>query len=405
MTRPPSARHRRRPAVTVAVVACACLLVASCGSSGKSLAALEDPGGPPTTTTAAATATTVTPASTTAGPPATNVKWVSAAANLVGMQSECGNLSLVSNRPDRDMLIASIAQHGLWASLDGGASWTPLGQGPGSGTITNRGSSIVYDPAHADTFWESGIYNGAGVYRTDDNGVTFHQLGDAHHIDAVGIDLTDPARRTLLVGAHQSATLLRSSDGGATWTDISASLPSGVGFASGPFVVAAKEFLLGTNHGTASAIYRSTDGGATWKAVYNGGVVGQVAIGGGKMYWMLENGGLVKSSDGGATWTAAARAGTLSVDAPVLQVLPDGTLAAVGGQGIVTSSDQGATWHKIGPPIPFLANGFTYSPFRKAFYAWHFTCNRDNGENPVPADSMNPVMADSIMRLDVTGLT
>ena len=43
--------------------------------------------------------------------------------------------------------------------------------------ITNRPSAIVYDPEHADTFWEAGIYNGGGVYKTEDNGKTFVQLG------------------------------------------------------------------------------------------------------------------------------------------------------------------------------------------------------------------------------------
>jgi hypothetical protein len=289
-----------------------------------------------------------------------------------------------------------VAQQGLWSSQNGATDWTQLGKGAGSAAITNRTSSIVYDPVHLDTFWESGIYNGGGVYRTDDNGVTFRQLGDAYHIDGVGVDLTDPDRRTLLAGTHESSKLLRSSDGGATWTDISASLPTNIGYVSAPFVVGAQEFLLGTNHGSVSGIYRSTDGGAAWTAVYKGAVVGKVTMGGGVMYWLLDNGGMVKSGDGGATWVPAARAGTISPNAPFLVILPDNTLVAVGAGSLIASSDQGATWRKVGPNIPFAAAGLAYSPFRKAFYAWQFTCNLDN--------SGNPVTADSVMRLDIAGL-
>ena len=84
-------------------------------------------------------------------------------ANLAGMASECGNISLVSARPDRDQLIASVSLHGLW-STTGAADWTALGTGAGSAPISNRGSKIVFDPDHPDTFWESGIYNGGGVF-------------------------------------------------------------------------------------------------------------------------------------------------------------------------------------------------------------------------------------------------
>jgi photosystem II stability/assembly factor-like uncharacterized protein len=293
------------------------------------------------------------------------------------------------------MLIVTVALQGLWSSQNGATTWTQLGQGPGSAAITNRTSSIVYDPEHLDTFWESGIYNGGGIYRTDDNGVTFRQLGDAHHIDGVGVDLTDPKRQTLVAGMHESSTLLRSSDGGTTWTDISASLPANVGYVSAPFVVSSQEFLLGTNHGTASGIYRSTDGGATWTMVYKGPVVGKVTMGGGVMYWLVDGGGMVKSADGGATWIAAARAGTISGNAPFLVIVPDGTLVAVGGQSLIASSDMGATWRKVGPNIPFPAAGVVYSPFRKAFYAWQYTCNQNVD---------NPIAPQNVMKLEIDGL-
>src|SRR5579859_5959557 len=74
---------------------------------------------PPTSTSPATNDTTTTP-------------WVAATANLAGLPSECGNMSLMSARPDRDMLIAGVAQQGLWASQNGSAAWTRLGQGTGS---------------------------------------------------------------------------------------------------------------------------------------------------------------------------------------------------------------------------------------------------------------------------------
>src|SRR5215213_10124731 len=128
------------------------------------------------TTTSAATGST--PADLTATTAAvTGDAWQPAAANLAGVPSECGNVSMLSVRPDRDMVITSVAQRGLWAETDGASTWTALGQGAGSATITNRGIMVVYDPTNPNTFWEAGIYNGGGIYRTDDNGATFRPLG------------------------------------------------------------------------------------------------------------------------------------------------------------------------------------------------------------------------------------
>jgi photosystem II stability/assembly factor-like uncharacterized protein len=98
----------------------------------------------------------------------------------------------------------------------------------------------VYDPENPNTYWESGSYNDGGVFRTDDGGATFQPLGNVTHIDAVSVDLTDPDRSTLLAGAHEQSVLLRSGDGGNTWTDITGGLPNGRGFSSSPLVIDAQ---------------------------------------------------------------------------------------------------------------------------------------------------------------------
>ena len=103
--------------------------------------------------------------------------WVNVTSNLAGMASECGNMTYVSAKPNEDLVIAGIALKGLWGSTDGGTSWHQLGSGGGSAKITNRPGSIIYDPARPNVFWQSGIYNGNGIYRTDNNGKVFRALG------------------------------------------------------------------------------------------------------------------------------------------------------------------------------------------------------------------------------------
>ena len=172
--------------------------------------------------------------------------WVNATGNLANMASECGNLGLVSANPCSAMVIAGVAKAGLWGTEDAGKTWRKLGSGAGSAVITNRISSVVYDPAHPGTFWESGIYNGGGVYKTTNNGVTFEQLGDVTHTDSVSIDFSDPERKTLLAGPHEATSkLFRSTDAGKTWTDIGKMLPASAGYCTASQVLSATNLLVG----------------------------------------------------------------------------------------------------------------------------------------------------------------
>src|SRR5258706_3560300 len=84
--------------------------------------------------------------------------WVNVTGTLANMASECGNLTMVSAVPGSDNIIAGIARNGLWVNGNG-STWAQLA---GSSIITNRPSSITYDPAHPGVFWESGIYGTGG---------------------------------------------------------------------------------------------------------------------------------------------------------------------------------------------------------------------------------------------------
>ncbi len=76
-------------------------------------------------------------------------------------------------------------------------------------------TSIVWDPADPTIFWETGSYGShGGVYKSSDDGVTVKQLGGITHDDFVSVDFSDPRRRTLLVGGHESQSLQKSTDGG-----------------------------------------------------------------------------------------------------------------------------------------------------------------------------------------------
>jgi len=325
-------------------------------------------------------------------------QWANATGNLAGLGSECGNLSNLSSKPDEDLLIAGVAQQGLWASKNGGGSWTRMGTATGSSTITNRTSEILYDPDHPQTFWESGIYNGGGVYETTDDGATLLVQGNVTHNDSVSVDFTDPQRQTLLAGTHeQSGHLFLSTNGGAMWTDIGAQLPAGTGFSSQALVVDAKTYLLGaytySNSGSGLGVFRTIDSGQTWTQVFATAVQGHpLVMANGTIYWSLGgNAGMIVSTDQGQSWQQTVGQGVLVTGGPV--ALPDGRIAALGSQAIMISSDCGGSWSAATTSLPYSPTGVVYSPYEKAFFVWHFDCTGQNN----PGD---PVPTDAIMRYD-----
>jgi photosystem II stability/assembly factor-like uncharacterized protein len=325
--------------------------------------------------------------------------WVQATSNLAGMESKCGNLSFISASPDVDVVIVGVALKGLWESAAGASSWTAMGTGAGSASILNGVLNITYDRAHPGTFWENGIYDGGGAFRTTDGGSTFTQLGDPNgdprHNDSLSIDFRDPDRKTLLAGGHeQQARVLRSTNGGMTFQDIGAKLPAHSGFTSNVVVLDAMRMLVGSTYpfnqdpDATPGIFRSTDGGETWSRVsskYSGG--NPLVASDGALYWPLhhvawyDNGGMLRGTEGGTRWDLVVQPNTFPVRTPV--ELPDGRIVAVGNDRLMISSDCGATWSAIGPAFPWAPGGLTYSKHRKAFFVWQNDCS-----NNVPADAI-----------------
>lgn len=327
------------------------------------------------------------------GLPVAEDDWRDVTANLVGLESSCGNVSFLSTHPETGDVIVNVSTQGLYSLTESAEEWARIGTG--GATINHRTQGINYDPSEPDRFWVSGAY-GNGVYRTDDGGSSFRQLGSVSHVDHVAVDRDDPDRQTMLAGIHEATSLMLSRNGGETWQDIAEALPQTVGFTSAPLIVG-DAFFVGTYRGPDAGIYRSDDEGESWEAVYEGGVLGAPVVTDDYIAWNLEgsNGGLAVSLDDGSSFlrSGATPGGTSAT----LVELGEDRLATVGRNGVAITSDLGDTWSFVGEPLEFEPRGLAYSPVRSAFYAWTFTCNVD--------DDGNPVLAESIMELAVEDAT
>jgi photosystem II stability/assembly factor-like uncharacterized protein len=236
---------------------------------------------------------------------------------------------------------------------------------------------MVFDPKNPDIFWESGIYNANGVYKTIDNGNIFAALGDAKHTDSVSVDLSDPQRQTLLAGGHeQKQTVYRSENGGGAWTNVGTNLPAGTNFCTTTLVIDKQIHLVGCSGyaGGTNGVFRTTDGGKTWAHTATQEAADQpLWASDGTIYWsIIYDRGMIKSTDQGNTWTAPIGGNTVKTTHPI--ELPDGRIVTVGPKTLMISSDHGAHFTAIGTAPPFAPASVAYSPYRNAFYIRNWDC-------------------------------
>jgi large repetitive protein len=231
-------------------------------------------------------------------------------------------------------------------------NWVSLGPAPlasdatGNGFqdynwVSGRATSVLVDPADAtgNTILLGGAYGGlwkstnAGSKSATPNLVSWQALIDDQPSLAVGAIALQPGNSNLiLVGTGETNAsgdsyfgigILRSTDGGATWTQITSAVSGqsfvGVGFSKMAFstsntnlVVASTAGDIGFDFGleqdansTARGLYYSTDAGATWNRVTLSDSAIQASVTGvvynatqGAFYAAIRRHGIYSSTDG-----------------------------------------------------------------------------------------------------------
>ncbi|HSQ23505.1 MAG TPA: hypothetical protein VLN44_03825 [Pyrinomonadaceae bacterium] len=228
------------------------------------------------------------------------------------------------------------ASGGVWKTINNGTTWTPVFDREGSYSI----GWIVLDPKNPLTVWvgtgennsQRSVSYGNGVYRSDDGGKTWRNVGlrNSEHIGRIAIDPKDSnivyvAAQGPLWGPGGDRGLYKTTDGGKTWKQIlKTSENTGVTDVvidpQNPDTIYAASYQRRRHMytlidgGPESAIYKSTDAGATWNRLRAGlptndmGRIGLAIspVDSNVIYATIEStdrkGGIFRSSDRGGSW-------------------------------------------------------------------------------------------------------
>ncbi len=241
-------------------------------------------------------------------------------------------------------LYAGTDGHGVYRSTNNGAAWTETGLTAGN----------VQALASSTTNLFAGTHDG-GIYRSTDDGAGWMQ---------VNFGLTNFNVRALTVnGANLFAGtygggVFRSTNEGAVWalTGLTA------GYVQALAVSGTTLFAGTISGGGYSGVYRSTDNGATWTQMITGLAspdVRAIATADGYVFAGTSL-GVFRSSNNGAGWIEANSG--LGGDFDITSLASGGSYLFAGsvpmgsGSGVARSTDDGVTWTQIHTGLPANIN-------------------------------------------------
>ena len=239
---------------------------------------------------------------------------------------------------DPSIVYVGAASGGVFKTTNGGTTFTPIFDDQPVSTI----GDLAVAPSDPSILWVgTGEPNnrqssswGNGVYKSTDAGVTFKHMGlnETHHIGRVLIHPNFPntvyvAAVGKLWGASKERGVYKTTDGGATWTQVLfINEDTGVidmamdSQSPGTLYAAAyqrRRAVFGfSGGGPGSGIYKTTDAGATWSKLTkdlpyaDGSDTGRIGLSVYRrdpsvVYAIIEHpkGGVFRSNDKGASWT------------------------------------------------------------------------------------------------------
>jgi uncharacterized repeat protein (TIGR01451 family) len=205
-----------------------------------------------------------------------------------------GRIGALAIRPSNGEFILGAAHGGIWTSTDSGGTWTPRIDNQdtlsvGALTVAPSNDAVIYAGTGEGALSGDSMF-GNGVLKSTDGGTTWtHVSGDYFVGVSISRIVVDPANPNHLYAAvlrgrggarrvsppvHSRFGIWESTDGGVSWT-LLREVPEANGATDLEMDPLNSSILYASFWG--DAIYKSTDAGHTWTKIMNGLPAGDFA--------------------------------------------------------------------------------------------------------------------------------
>jgi hypothetical protein len=259
---------------------------------------------------------------------------------------------------------------GLWKSTDHGTNFMRVAQGEVSGRSVS-GYSMNCDPASSRMACLL-LEGKSGMTLDGVRWQAFASVGRNWEYGAV--DWSDPRARAIFADRHESqGEKYVSSDAGGSWK-LLGKHPEFTSLG----IFDARTLVAGSKDG----IVRSTDGGKTWTKISDLHPVGRVAVYfKGLTYWLAKE-GLITSIDKGMTWQVMGTA--VDAEGGPLFGKDERHIVVANCHSILKTADGGKTWERIArmisfagewvPKLPGVYLNIGWDPAANILYASQLGC-------------------------------
>jgi photosystem II stability/assembly factor-like uncharacterized protein len=226
---------------------------------------------------------------------------------------------------------------GVYESADGGATWTPASDGLGRSSPRPFVYQLAFDPRDPGALYAA---TGAGIFVLRPGHAWSPFALDGATVFALAFDPAAPHTFLATVSFPASAErgILKSTDGGATWAQKSAAMPTvQLAYDAGD-----PRRVAGTDGG---GLFHSVDGGETWvtRAIPASAYAFVFGDGPTTLY-LATNRGVYRSADAGDHWSAFVNRPQDTLFALLTVHGATETLLAAGNRGLWRSTDGAESW-------------------------------------------------------------